>query len=1277
MSQADLEISLFPRQAESYGLALRFRHPVAGQDKSASGSFALDAAELRQRQHDPVAYGEQLAAQLFASPGVRSFLDQALAVAASQQTSLHLRLFISADAPDLHSLRWETLRLPGSAAPLAAGEWLRFSRYLDSAGWRPARTVERDALRALVAVASPDVGSTTLAEVRTEDELRAARAGLGDIPSEALAGRGQVTLANLLARLRDGCDILYLVAHGMLVDGEPQILLEREDGGRAWTSGRELAARIGELAQPPGLVLLVSCQSAGSGGESTHDGGALAGLGPRLAAAGVPAVVAMQGNLTMATAAAFMPVFLRELRRDGQVDRAMAVARGAVRERPDWWMPVLYTRLEDGRVFDLTAMLPPPPCPYPGMVPFRAEDSRFFYGREGEIQQMLDHLRQQRLLLVIGPSGSGKSSLIAAGLLPRLEKSTYFAPGFWLVRTMRPLDHPVAALAACLERDVSQPEQAVAALLAAHAPAQRLLLVIDQFEEAFSLADKTERQQLMAALQALRRSQQCALVIALRADFYPDLMNSDLWPVDPGQRLDVTGLRGGALRQAIRQPASDVEVEIDEALAERLLADAAGEPGALPMLQETLVLLWERMRRRQITLGDYERLGEGERSGLAVAVARKADATVAELTPVEQLVAQRIFLRLIQFGEGRRDTRRQLPAADLHSAADDSQAFERTLEHLARNRLLTLSGEEDDASCRVDISHEALISDWPRLQIWLRERKEAELARRRFEDKSKEWVRLGRGEGGMLDKEELAEVDDWLAGQGSMERDASAALLALVEASRKAINPGWHRKGVVALTASGIAILALAALLPIITVGLAWPLRSALFLTGGLLLVFLAWSTGLLRRNDAYRLQHLSQAVVERRWAQPLLLLLTLVSIASWAKFGISAVRTTDYCSSLGYTDASGKTIRVAVSASDLDPYYLKLVRDEIETHPDVHSWIVQINDAERCSRYFSYFVELQRDSPPGGEEIGYSAEVRRDLNDSPIRELAIRSQAQCDLFVEIGQKVLNRLPVAPNQVLSQQEGHSQIASCQAFMQNQEGYAAYQQGNYAQARRLLQETITLEPGFAVAHNNLGLVHLREGNYNEAYTEFAEAVNLWPANGLFLLNQGRACYRLNDYECAETSYRQSIQREMDNPTAPHVLFEAYHNLSVLYREWDRLAAADQTLSEATSLLGSISDVQARQQYELSLLKNRGILRFQERRWDDAIELLLDAKAFDGTQRWTEEILYYLALAYESTADQDQACVNWLLYNATPSAGLFNESERRRDAAIHQSSLGCRK
>ena len=357
-----------------------------------------------------------------------------------------------------------------------------------------------------------------------------------------------------------------------------------------------------------------------------------------------------------------------------------------------------------------------PPCPYPGMVPFRAKDARFFYGREDEIEQMLQHLRHQRYLWVIGPSGSGKSSLVNAGLLPKLTASSYFSPGYWLVRSMRPgsrptHDHDHGHSAATR----SNPGGAVASLLAASSPAQRLLLVIDQFEELFAQAERTEQARFIAALKGLRAVENCALLIAMRADFYPDLMNSDLWPIDASQRLEIGPLRGQALRLAIERPAADVGVYPEAGLVERLLADAADEPGVLPLVQETMVRLWGKMQRRVLTLSAYERLGGEGRSGLAVAMVEKANATLADLpTEEHRALARRIFLRLVQFGEGRADTRRQQSIADLASVGE-ATLFDQTLRHLADNRLLTQSGEEKEASKKVDLAHEALITVWPTL----------------------------------------------------------------------------------------------------------------------------------------------------------------------------------------------------------------------------------------------------------------------------------------------------------------------------------------------------------------------------------------------------------------------------------------------------------------------------------------------------------------------------------------------------------------------------------
>jgi formylglycine-generating enzyme required for sulfatase activity len=381
---SELEISLSRRNAGSgsagYDVELRFTAANSQKEKMATGATPLwvDDPRFRALDLDPTAYGGYLAGQVFAEPGLAGFRDQALAVSQATGARLHIRLQLRPDAAGLHRLRWETLSLPGAAtggeaSPLTCtAEDLTFSRYLDSGDFRPVRPRSAADIRALVCVADPsDAAVFGLASVNSGQELTAAHDGLGDIATSDLATRGAVTLEGISARLRDGWDILYLVAHGKLVDGESWLFLEKPDGRADRVSGRDLATRIRELDDRPRLAVLVSCQSAGTGKEPTgQDSSALAAVGPRLAEAGVPAVIAMQGNLTMRTAAAFLPVLFQELRRDGLADRAIAVARGAVRDRPDWWMPVLFTCLQDARVWDA---LPPDARPIISRQPFEPE----------------------------------------------------------------------------------------------------------------------------------------------------------------------------------------------------------------------------------------------------------------------------------------------------------------------------------------------------------------------------------------------------------------------------------------------------------------------------------------------------------------------------------------------------------------------------------------------------------------------------------------------------------------------------------------------------------------------------------------------------------------------------------------------------------------------------------------------------------------------------------------------------------------------------------------
>jgi WD40 repeat protein len=427
----------------------------------------------------------------------------------------------------------------------------------------------------------------------------------------------------------------------------------------------------------------------------------------------------------------------------------------------DRWEP------EIARLLELLAQPEPKaeriPCPYPGMIPFSEKDARFFYGREYEIKQMVQHFRNQRLLYVIGPSGCGKSSLVFAGVLPQLQSSSLFDEGFWLVRRMRSGSHPVQELCTVLSGDPSR--ESVAKLLAANPPAQRLLLAMDQFEELFSQGERSEQSGFITAVKGLRAVESCALLITMRADFYPELMNSDLWGEVASHRMEIAPLQGEALWDAIEKPAGDVGVYLERGLADRLVSDAAEEPGALPLLQETMRLLWAEMTRRFLPLRAYEQLGKESRSGLVVAIAQKADATLNELSNEQRVIARRIFLRLVQFGEGRPDTRRQQVVSALRAERDDSQEFERTLRHLEDNRLVTVTGEEGGREKKVDLAHEALIRNWERLRGWVNEDREFLLWRQRTKIQVEQWEQHGRDLSYLLRGVSLWEAERWLVGR--------------------------------------------------------------------------------------------------------------------------------------------------------------------------------------------------------------------------------------------------------------------------------------------------------------------------------------------------------------------------------------------------------------------------------------------------------------------------------------------------------------------------------
>jgi hypothetical protein len=311
--------------------------------------LALDPAVLDSLVDDDEAYGAALTQALFSHEDVRAVFLRAASVAQSLDKPLRVRLNISSSASELQRLRWELLAHP-EGGPLVTREDVFFSRFVSSRDFRRVPLRPRSELRALVAAANPANLTQkwpALAPIDTERAYADATKALGDIPSVTFAATERVTFDAILARLRDGYDILYLVCHGGLTAaGDAFLVLEDEQGQAAPIRGDDIVMQLGELWQRPRLIVLSACHTAERGSSP-----ALTALGPRLADAGIAAVVAMQGAISMETAAEMMPAFFTELARDGVIDRAMAAARARVRTRPDGWMPALFMRLRSGRMW--------------------------------------------------------------------------------------------------------------------------------------------------------------------------------------------------------------------------------------------------------------------------------------------------------------------------------------------------------------------------------------------------------------------------------------------------------------------------------------------------------------------------------------------------------------------------------------------------------------------------------------------------------------------------------------------------------------------------------------------------------------------------------------------------------------------------------------------------------------------------------------------------------------------------------------------------------------
>jgi len=438
-------------------------------------------------------------------------------------------------------------------------------------------------------------------------------------------------------------------------------------------------------------------------------------------------------------------------------------------------------------------------CPYVGLDAFREGDHAIFFGRQRTIQEIIGLLAEHRLVAVVGPSGSGKSSVVRAGVIPALRDGALPGSEQWhAYPPMVPGATPLISLARLLappnaEPDWIERQQAgfrsdpghLAKLIDA-AGQVTTVICVDQFEEVFTLCeDEHERDAFIENVLYLvdQPGAQHSVILTMRSDFETFVAREPALQEHFAEgRVPLTPLSAAELREAIERPALKVGLKFEDGVVESLLHDLLGEPAALPLLQFTLLKLWENRTRNRVTNEAYQRLGGGR-----LALARSADRFYANLIPEEQVTARRILMRMIRPGEGLEVTSNRIRRGALYRANEANDRIDRVLEKLIAARLVRVSTGDAPDDDQIEVAHEALVRNWPTLVDWLEDERSALSVRRRLEAKAAEWVRLGRGNSGLLDREQLIEAEHWLAGSEAEYLGFDPTLPELVVFSRAAI----------------------------------------------------------------------------------------------------------------------------------------------------------------------------------------------------------------------------------------------------------------------------------------------------------------------------------------------------------------------------------------------------------------------------------------------------------------------------------------------------------
>ncbi len=422
--------------------------------------------------------------------------------------------------------------------------------------------------------------------------------------------------------------------------------------------------------------------------------------------------------------------------------------------------------------------IPDPENPYKGLRAFQQADADDFFGREvltlSLIKRMQEPVENGRFLAVVGPSGSGKSSVVKAGLIPELRRSALPGSDQWFVVEMLPGIDPMEELEAALLRiAVNPPESLLEQLNSDERGLLRavkrvlpdddteLLIVIDQFEELFTLVeDEQARKHTLDSLYVavMDPRSRIRVVVTLRADFYDrPLLYPRFGELMRARTEVVLPMNTEELERSISAPAKRANLHLEDGLVTTIVADVNEQPGALPLLQYALTELFERRDGPVLTVEAYSEIG-----GTMGALARRADELYENLSEEEQEAARQMFLRLVTLGEGAEDTRRRTLQSELFSIKGSSaDEMSMIIDAFGRYRLLTFDRDPASRTATVEVAHEALIRQWTRLRGWLSESRDDLRTQRRLSAIAEDWRQSGKDPSYLARGLRLQQFETW------------------------------------------------------------------------------------------------------------------------------------------------------------------------------------------------------------------------------------------------------------------------------------------------------------------------------------------------------------------------------------------------------------------------------------------------------------------------------------------------------------------------------------